>query len=261
MGGRNFDPQKVSADTVINEFIVNETFLKKFNLSMDEAIGKEIVLGIVSDNGTGKIVGVVEDFHTASMHTKVEPIMLFNDPRFFSAILVRTSAGTDIKSTVKALEDQWKIFSPQRPFNFTFLDDQYDAMYRTEERVGLLVTIFSALAIFIACLGLLGLASFNSMQRSKEIGIRKVLGAKTENIMLLLSNSYVRLMVVAFVIAGPVSYYLMNLWLANFAYQIQIDPWYFVIGALTVGIVAIGTVSYQSFRASVVNPVDSLKMD
>ena len=258
IAGRNFDPSKVK-DTV-NEFMVNEAFLRDFGLSADDAVGKQSTLGMISKNGPGTIIGVVRDFHFTSLHHKVEPVVLFNNPDFFSGTLVRLSPG-QTQSSLAALEKLWKEFAPLRPFNFTFLDEQYDAMYRTEQRVGKLVTLFSFVAIVIACLGLMGLSSFTTLQRSKEISIRKVLGATTQSIILLLTNGYLKLLLIAFVLATPFSYLLLNQWLQGFAYRVAITPLYYVIAMVAIVTVAWFTVSYQSLRASLSNPAETLRRE
>ncbi|MEI9917675.1 MAG: ABC transporter permease [Bacteroidota bacterium] len=253
--GRNFEPQQ--KDTV-NEFIVNEAFLRDFGLKAEEALGKKTSLGIVMDKGPGTIVGVVKDFHFTSLQRKIEPIVLFNRPDWLGAAVVRLKTS-DMTGTLNAMEKEWKALAPSRPFNYSFLDDQYDALYRTEQRVSTLVTVFASVAIAIACLGLLGLASFTTMQRAKEISIRKALGATPQSIIFLLSKGYIRLMLVAFVIAVPLSAYLLNQWLEAFAYRISLGPVYFGGAFLLLAMIAFITVGLQSYKASVENPVNNLR--
>jgi putative ABC transport system permease protein len=255
LAGRNFNP--VQKDTV-NEFIVNEAFLRDFGLTADEAIGKKTTLGIVMDKGPGTIVGVVKDFHFTSLQRKIEPVVLFNRPDWLSGTIVRLKAG-DPSSTLGAIEEEWRAMAPARPFNYTFLDDQYDALYRTEQRVSTLVTVFASVAIAIACLGLLGLASFTTMQRAKEISIRKALGATSQSIIFLLSKGYVRLMFVAFPIALPISAYMLDQWLQAFAYRIAIGPMYYAAAFALLAIVSFVTVGLQSYKASVENPINNLR--
>ena len=256
--GRNFDPAKIK-DTV-NEFIVNEAFLRDFGLTAEEAVGKQVSLGLVMEHGPGSIVGVVKDFHFSSLHQQIGPIVLFNSTDFLNGTLVRLSKG-DPRQALAAIETEWKALVPQRPFNYTFLDDQYDAMYRTEQRVAALAGIFAGIAVAVACLGLLALASFTAVQRAKEISIRKVLGATSGGIVLLLSKGYVRLMLIAFIAAVPISYFLLNRWLENFAFRISVGPWYFIQALIALAVFALVTVGYQSYRASVANPAENLRQD
>lgn len=258
--GRNFDPAKVTPGKVENEFIVNETFLDDFGIDPETAIGTKVTLGIVANNGPGTIVGVVEDFHTASLTEKVAPVILFNDPGYAGGLLVRAQ-GSQMSDALKAIEEKWKAIVPTRPFNFTFLDEQYNSLYAGETRVGTLITVFAFVSIGIACFGLLGLSSFTAVQRAREIGVRKVLGATTGGIILLLSRSYLRLMFVSCIIALPASYYALDKWLEQFAYHIELSPAYFVGGVVAVMFIAWATVGYHSVKASVANPADSLKCE
>lgn len=258
--GRNFDPSKVSPDKVENEFIVNETFLSDFGIDPETAIGTKVTLGVVASNGPGTIIGVVDDFHTASLTEKVAPIILFNDPDYSGGLLVRAQ-GSQMKDALKGIEEKWKALVPGRPFNFSFLDEQYDALYSSEVRLGTLITVFAMISIGIACFGLLGLSSFTAVQRAREIGVRKVLGATTGGIVMLLSRSYLRLMCVSCLIALPLSYFALRSWLEQFAYHIELSPAYFIGGVAAVMFIAWATVGYHSVKASAANPVDSLKYE
>jgi putative ABC transport system permease protein len=255
IAGRNI---RTSEKDTVNEFIVNEAFLRYFGLTADETIGKKTSLGIVMDKGPGTIVGVVKDFHFTSLQHKIEPIVLFNRPDWLGAAVVHLK-GDNLVTTLSGIEKEWKEIAPARPFNYSFLDDQYDAMYRTEQRVSKLVTVFASVAIAIACLGLLGLASFTTMQRAKEISIRKSLGATSQSIIFLLSKGYVKLMLVALVIAVPASVFLLNQWLEAFAYRITLGPVYFGGAFLLLAMIAFITVGLQSYKASVENPVKNLR--
>ena len=261
--GRNFDPTKarVSAEGKIeNEFIVNETFLKDFGIDPETAIGSKIMLGIVANNGAGTIVGIVNDFHTASLTEKVAPIILFNDPTWAGALLVR-AAGAQMPEVLSAIEGKWKAAVPNRPFNFSFLDEQYNSLYSAQMRSGTLITIFAVISIGIACFGLLGLSSFTAIQRAREIGVRKVLGATTGSIVMLLSRDYLRLLALSCVFALPASYLVMKNWLEQFAYHVELTPIYFVSGIVSVIFIAWATAGYHSVKASMANPVDSLKYE
>lgn len=261
--GRNFDPAKIRGDSTINEFIVNEAFLRHYQLSAAEAIGRKCLLGNAAQRGPGTIVGVVRDFHTASLRDQVEPVVLYNEPGLlhFASALVRVGKGQDMATVLSQVETVWKSTVPMRPFNCIFLDEQYDALYRTEQRMGALMSFFSGLAILVACLGLFGLVTFMAERRMKEIGIRKVLGASVAGITSLLAKDFLKLVVVAIVLASPVAYWGMNKWLADFAYRIEIQWWMFAAaGALAVA-VAFLTVGFQGVRAALANPVKSLKSE
>lgn len=258
--GRNFNPVKSNGEKVENEFIVNETFLHDFGIDPGKAVGTMVTLGLVAKNGPGTIVGVVKDFHTTSLTEKVAPIIIYNDPSYAGGVLVR-AAGADMAGVLSAIEDKWKSASPTRPFNFSFLDEQYNSLYSGQVRSGSLITIFAVISIGIACFGLLGLSSFTAIQRAREIGVRKVLGATTGNIVLLLSGDYFRLLGLSCLLAVPVSYFVVQQWLEQFAYHIELSPLYFFCGVAAVLFIAWATVGYHSVKASVANPVDSLKYE
>lgn len=263
IAGRNFDPSKIRGDNTINEFIVNEAFLRHYNLTVEAAIGRQCLLGNSAQRGPGTIVGVVRDYHTGSLKGKVEPIVLFNEPGYlhFASVLVRVGKGQDMRQVLSQLEAAWKSAVPMRPFNLTFLDEQYEALYRSEQRTGALMSLFSGLAILVACLGLFGLAAFMVSQRTKEIGIRKVLGGSVAGITRLLTKDFLKLVVVAILIASPVSWWGMNLWLSDFAYRIDIQWWMFAAAGVTAVVIAFLTVGLQSVKAALVNPVKSLRSE
>ena len=162
----------------------------------------------------------MKDFHISSMHSSIEPVVLFNNPGYFGSILLKVDMNR-LSSVLGNLEKAWKAAVPNRPFNYSFLDEEYDAMYRTEQRLGTLMSLFSSLAIIITCLGLTGLMTFMVVQRTKEIGIRKVLGASVSNVAAMLSKDFLKLVVIAIVIALPVAYWAMDKWLQDFAYRIS----------------------------------------
>lgn len=257
IAGRNFDPAKIKGDSTVNEFIVNEAFLRHYQLKPNEVVGKQVVLGIA---GSGTIVGVVKDFHTSSMHDIIQPVVLFNSPQWFSSVLLHVNPGK-LSTVLSRIRKTWQSFVPARPFNYSFLDDEYDALYRTEQRLGLLMSVFCGMAILITCLGLLGLMTFIVAQRIKEIGIRKVLGASVVNITTMLSKDFLKLVIIAIVIATPIAWYFMNNWLQNFAYTINVSWWIFFAAGLLVVVIALGTISFQAVRAAIANPVKSLRTD
>jgi putative ABC transport system permease protein len=254
--GSNFS--ETAARDTINEFIVNEAFLRDFGLNTDEAIGKKTSMGMLMDKGPGTIVGVVKDFHFSSLQHRIDPVVLFSRPDHIRAAIVRLKPG-NYAQTLDAIEKEWRALSPNRPFNFTFLDDQYDALYRTEQRISALVTGFATIAIVIACLGLVGLASFNTVQRAKEISIRKALGATSQSIVFLLSKGYIRLMIVSFAVAVPLTAYLLGQWLEQFAYKISVGPMYYVFSFGVLVIVSFAAVGWQSWKAGAQNPVENLR--
>lgn len=260
LSGRPFDPVKYDGPSRVNEFMVNETFLAQFGLTAEEALGRKVTLGMVGERGPGTIVGVIRDFHTSSLHTKVGPIVLFNDPSYRNSLLVR-ARGEALQGVIESIGKEWKAVVPGRPFNYLFLDEEYDALYKGETRMGALITTFSGIAIAIACVGLLGLSSFTSVQRAREIGIRKVMGASTESIVLLLSRGYLGLLAVAAAIAVPVTWFLMDRWLQGFAYHITPGPLYFIAAVAVVVVIAWFTVGYHSVKASLINPAQSLKYE
>jgi putative ABC transport system permease protein len=168
---------------------------------------------------------------------------------------------TDIKGLIGKIEILWKQMSPTMPFHYNFLDESFNEMYTSEQRVGKIAIIFSTLAIFIACLGLFGLATFIAEQRTREIGIRKVLGASVQGIVGLLSKDFVKLVVISFVIAAPVSWWAMNHWLNNFVYRIPLEWWIIALAGLIALVIALGTVSFQAIKSAIANPVKSLKTE
>lgn len=257
LAGRNFDPSKIRRDSTINEYIVNEAFLRHYNLKPDDVIGKEVVLGLT---GKGPIVGVMKDFHFSSMHDKIGPVVLFNSPQYFGSVMVRVGPGK-ISSAIGQISNVWKNFAPMRPFNYSFLDEEYDAMYRTEQRLGTLMSVFCGFAILITCLGLLGLMAFIVAQRTKEVGIRKVLGASILNITTTLSKDFLLLVIIAIVIATPIAWYFMHSWLQDFAYRINIKWYIFLAAGVIAMVIAFVTISFQTIKAAIANPVKSLRTE
>lgn len=236
-------------------FLLNETAAAK--MGYKEPIGQPVSWG----NRPGKIIGVLKDFHFNSIHQSIEPLILRLDENWgWGTILVRTGAGKT-KETITGLEKICKSLNPKFPFTYQFSDLEYMKLYKSEQVVSKLSNYFAFLAIFISCLGLLGLAMFTAEQRTKEIGVRKVLGASIPNIIALLSSYFIKLVLVAILIASPIAWYAMNRWLQGFAYKIDIVWWIFALaGLLTIG-VALLTVGYQSIKAAVANPVKALRSE
>lgn len=224
--------------------------------SLDAAVGQTIRLG----GQPGQLIGITEDFNMSSLHEEIEPIIFFFRPRWYDNLLFRVQPGQYTQAMAN-LENTWQQFYPEWPFEYRFADQAFDAQYRVEERLGQIFSIFSLLAIFIACLGLFGLASFTAEQRTKEIGVRKVLGASVGGIVVLLSKDFARLVGIAFVVAVPVAYLAMDRWLNDFAYRIDIGINTFVVAGILALVIAVLTVSYQSIKSALANPVKSLRYE
>jgi putative ABC transport system permease protein len=251
--GRNFSRDFPSDEK--GAFLVNETAVKI--AGWEDPIGRKFTHW---SGQNGEIVGVMKDFHLHSLHRPIAPLYIFLDNRNFSnmAIKIRTA---NIPASINYVERIMKKFSPSFPFSYSFFDDVFERAYFTEQRMGRFFGAFAILGIFIACLGLLGLAVFAAEQRTKEIGIRKVLGASDSNIFLLLSKDFMRWVLLANIIAWPLAYFAMNSWLQNFAYRIQIGIVAFLISGGTALLIAYLTVSYQSIKSARADPVDSLRYE
>jgi putative ABC transport system permease protein len=253
LAGRNFSRQFATDDTTA--FILNETAVKRIGWKNAEmALDQPFAYG----ERKGRIIGVLKDFHFESLHEEIVPmVLLMNENRYGN--LSVSIAGSDVSAALAHVEKTWKKFLPNRPFEYGFLDQRFGELYRAETTRGTLFTTFAAISIFIACLGLFGLASFTITQRSKEISVRKVLGASVSGIVGLLSKEFVRLVGIAFLVAIPLAWYCMDRWLQDFAYRTGIGADVFLIaGGLALGI-ALATVSYQAIRAALSNPVNSLR--
>jgi putative ABC transport system permease protein len=230
-------------------------------------LGKRIQLGMSS----GRVIGVVKDFHFASLHNKVEPFALhrFVDTQNIPVqqrpqmqrLLILNIAGEEISKTLSFLEEKFTEFDPRHPFKFEFLDDSLDQLYLSEQRLMKLIGIFAAVCIFISCMGLFGLAAFSTEQRSKEIAIRKVVGASTWQIIAMLSKSILLLVLGGSVIASLIAYYAMDEWLTGFAYRTNIEPWVFLFSAVVAAAVAFITIALQSFKTAQANPVNALRYE
>ncbi len=205
----------------------------------------------------GQIIGVVKDFHFKSIKDKIGPIVFWT--RWGAGTLYVKTSTTKAPEAIKALEKIYNRYPSDAPFNYTFIDQQFDNLYKSEQRTGLLFNIFAGIAIFISALGLFALATHEAQMRIKEIGIRKVLGASTFGVVRLLGKNFVVLVSIAILIACPIAVYLMKQWLSNFAYKTDLDAQTFVLGSMLALLIAIVTVSYQAIRAALSNPVDSLR--
>lgn len=237
-------------------YIINESAAKALGWQPGEAIGKKMFLG---EQRPGEVKAVIKDFHFASLHNPIEPLVLF--PGGWGNTLIVKVSGQNLSKTIAFLQNKWKQVAPHRPFEYRFMDEDFNKLYDSERRTAKVFNIFSAIAILLACLGLFGLSAYSAKQRIKEIGIRKVLGASAGNITLLLSNSFIKLVLVAFVIACPIAWFVMNKWLQDFTYRINISWWMFVLAGIVALLIALITVSFQAIKAAIANPVKSLRTE
>lgn len=258
--GRNFAEDLATDQS--ESVLINETAAKRFG--WDKPVGKQFIMDTEQAGQSGptrmNVIGVVKDFHTISLREKIDAMILFQDPSEYDTLSIRLTPE-NIPQTLEYLKKKWKALIPQRPFDYFFLDDDFDSQYRAEERMGSLTLRFSLLAILIGCLGLFGMASFTTEQRTKEIGIRKVLGASAAVIVGMLSKEYIVLVTIGNLLAWPASYFLMKSWLNNFAYRTSLSPWIFAAAAILSLAVALLTVSYQSLKAALSNPINSLRYE
>ncbi|MFN7116219.1 MAG: ABC transporter permease [Saprospiraceae bacterium] len=237
-------------------FILNESAVQNLGLTAENAIGKRANL-----NGrTGEIKAVVKDFYFESLHSAISPLAIFIDNQQFNSIMVKLN-GDNMTSTLDFIEQKWNQISPDRPFDYQFLDQEFDELYSTEQRTGKLASSFALLAIIIACLGLLGLSAFAAQQRTKEIGIRKVLGASVFDLMALLSKDFLLLVAISMLIAFPASWWAMTQWLSDFAYRIEVSWWIFALAGVAALFIALMTVSSQAVRVATANPSDALRSE
>jgi putative ABC transport system permease protein len=254
--GRNFSRKMLTDEK--SAILLNQEAVKMFNLA--QPIGEKFMVPGREGPKEMTVIGVVKDFHVYSLKQKIEALMLYINPDYFFSIAVRIHPE-NAQKTVAFLEKTWKDIFPDSPFDYIFLEDAYHRLYISEEKISQLLTLFSGLAVFVACLGLFGLASYMAEQRHKEIGIRKVLGADISGILLLLSKDFTKSVLMANVIAWPVAYYAMNKWLQNYAYRISLGLWMFVAAGLLILAISLFTVSYQALKAALANPVDSIRYE
>lgn len=257
--GRNF--REGSESDMESGVVINQAAMEDFG--WESAVGKTVGLGS-SGSQTMNVIGVIENYNYQSLQNEVEPIMHIYRPSDSSSLNVISIriANNDLPGTLAAIESEWKnIVDAEMPINYFFVDQQFDQMYETQDRLVTVAGAFSMLAIIIAALGLLGLASLMVKQRTQEIGIRKVLGASSTEIILLISKNYMVLVVIGFMLAVPVSWYLMNSWMQDFAYRADMQTWVFLLGGIAAFLIAGVTVSIQALKAALMNPVDSLRSE
>ena len=256
--GRFFSDE-IASDA--SSVVINETAVRRLGLT--DPVGKRFhkEYGGAKEGEFTTIIGVVKDIHFHSLHDEITP-MAFRYRKETGGFYTSVKLGTgNIRETLRFVGNTWKKFSQGQPFEYSFLDEDFDNLYRDEKKTGQILFLFASLSIFIACLGISGLASFLAENRIKEIGIRKVLGASTPGILMMLSKDFTKWVIVTNLFAWPLAYFAMNKWLQNFAYRISIHPWIFVMSGLIVFAVALITVSYQSIKAAVSDPVDSLRYE
>jgi ABC-type antimicrobial peptide transport system permease subunit len=253
VAGRNLTP----SDTV-REFLVNEKLIDKLGLTSPE----EILGRALTENGDwkGPIVGVVKDFHELSLHSEIMPVFLTTSSFTYNSIAVKINMQ-DARQTLSALEKTWSAMYPDQIYKYDFLNDQIASFYETEQMMITIIQAFSCIALIIGGLGLYGLVSFMSIQKTKEIGIRKVLGANISQILWIFGKEFSSLIVIAFLIATPIGWLLMSQWLANYAYKIDIELWVFTLELLIISLVVLITVGYRSIKAAAANPVESLRSE
>lgn len=260
IAGRNFDRSRpADAET---GFMLNMAAISYFGWGIpEEAIGKRIrVSGMAGVTKTGYVQGVVQDFHFASLHKPIEPLVIFIHPPLHNRLSVKIQ-GAQTKEVLSFLHSIWSELIPHIPFDYSFLDVDIGRLYHAEIKTGKIVRLFTILIISIAGLGLFGLASFTTERRVKEIGIRKALGATVTSIIVLLTGDFIKLLVISFILATPISLYGINIWLENFAYKIDITWWLFVIVAVLAAIVTLVAVNFHAIRAAITNPVESLRYE
>jgi ABC-type antimicrobial peptide transport system permease subunit len=251
--GRGFSREIASDST--DAFMVNEEAVKE--MGMKNPIGK----WISAWNKKGNIIGVLKDYHTQSLRDAIKPVIIdVKEYEYFGVIMIRTKAG-ETKQAIASLSKLYKEINPNYAFAYQFVDEEYQKLYTSEITISRLSVLFATLAILISCLGLLGLAMFSAEQRVKEIGVRKVLGASVSQIVSLFSFEFVKLVVIAFVIAAPIAWYSMNHWLQDFAYKVDVSWWVFVLAAGISIFIALLTISYQAIKSAMANPVKSLRSE
>ncbi len=261
MAAGRFYSEEFGSDT--SSIVLNETAAREFGI-LDDPIGKQIVRAHAETDTpfVFTVVGVMKDFHFQSLHRRIQPIIihLFFSQGFGRNMSVRITPD-NIDKKLEDIKNVWHKYAGNQSFEYVFFDDDFAKVYEAERRTGVIVTVFSVLAILIACLGLLGLAAFTTEQRTKEVGIRKILGASVPSIVILLLKDFAKWVIISNIIAWPIAYFALNMWLEDFAYRIEISVWTFITSSLIAILIAIVTVSYQSIKAAVSNPVKSLRYE
>ncbi|MCP9765908.1 ABC transporter permease [Lacihabitans soyangensis] len=256
LAGRNFSKE---AGTEKNNIIINESAIKAFGLKPNP-IGQTVMESVGTDKPIEilTIVGLVKDFHARSLHEKIDPLIMRYNPYYGLIIKVNSESSADL---INSMKSKWTSYGTGEPFSYAFLDELYNETYQKEANMNSILRIFAILTIFVACLGLFGLVTFTTEQRFKEIGIRKVLGSSVPQIVGLLSKDFLKLIVVSFLIAFPLGYYIMQNWLQDFEYRTELNWWIFLVAGIATVVLAFITISYRSIQAALMNPVKSLKSE
>ena len=249
--------QKSDWDSTVY-YLVNKTGIEALDLNAEEAIGKRFGL---DSTMMGTIIGVIDDFHLASMHQEIEPMAIYTGPQNYKSLMYAKVNMNRLDQVKAEMRSVWEEFVPNRPFDLKFVDESVSALYEKDRQLGNIILSFTSLAITIGCLGLFGLASYLAEKRTKEIGIRKVLGANVGMIVYLLSQEYLKVILIANLIGWPIAYYSMDRWLAGFAYRIDLSWYYFLMAGIATVLVAMITVSYQSVKAAFSNPIKALRYE
>jgi putative ABC transport system permease protein len=236
-------------------FIINETLAKKIGWKPGEAIGK-----IIEKGAAGPVVGVIADFNFSSLHDPIGPLVIFLGRNYSRNIMIRIN-GNNMQSTLAGLENTWKQRVPDRPFMYHFLDEDYNKLYLAEQRTSKLFTVAAGLAILLACMGLFGLAAFTTVQRTKEIGIRRILGANISSITFMMAKNFLVLVGIAILVAVPLAWWAGNQWLRDFAYRMTVQPIVFIGTAMVTVLIALFTVGYHAVKTALMNPAKSLKTE
>jgi putative ABC transport system permease protein len=254
VAGRNLQPSGWT-----REFLVNESFVKSLGLSKPEDIlNKEI--NIMGGLIKCPVVGVLKDFNDRSLRQGLSPLLIATNRTMYRQASIKLST-TNIAASMQSIKKIWEQTFPNYVYEYRFLDEKIDSFYKQENQLSQLYKIFAAIAIFLSCLGLYGLVSFMAVQRFKEVGIRKVLGATAGNIVYLFSKEFILLIAIAFAIATPISWYYMHQWLQDYVYRINISWWIFPVGGVAAMFIALATISFQAIKAAIANPVKSLKSE
>ena len=259
--GRYFSREHMSE--LRDGIVVNETAVKAIGITGESALGKQLFNTPIHtgfSSRTTRIIGVVKDFHSRSFHHKIAPLILRFSPYSNDNLSIRIRAGR-LQETLTFLSGIWKRFAPDYSFDYQLFDDFLNDLYKAEQRMGELFIYFAVLAVFVSCLGLLGLTAYIAEQRTKEIGIRKALGASLSNIMSLISREFLLLVLFSNIIAWPAAYFLMKNWLRNFAYHTNPGFELFIYAGLLALFIALLTVSFQALKAALKDPVDSLRYE
>ncbi len=244
--------------------IINESAARFIGKTPEEAIGQPMRIfteenGLLFSDYRGTIVGVIKDYHSASLRDEIKPtVYQLGNRNYYGVILVKLETG-EFSGHLKSIEKIWKEVNPDVPLTLSFLEEDISKQYKSEERLGIVISAFSFMVLLVACLGLFGLSAYTAELKTKEIGIRKVMGASTTHIVGMLSREFLMLLIIAIIISAPVGWYAATFWLSEFAYKIDITIWYFVLAACVSLVVALVTISWQSLKAAVANPVDSLR--